>query len=32
MAYKSTLSSENIQEALDIIHSAVVIGGRYFNP
>ena len=27
MAYKSTLSSENIQEALDIIHSAVVIGG-----
>lgn len=27
MAYKSTLSSENIQEALDIIHSAVIIGG-----
>ena len=27
MGYKSTLSSENIQEALDIIHSAVVIGG-----
>lgn len=29
MAYKSTLSSENIQEALDIIHSAVVIGGVF---